>query len=71
VNKSIWIDWFVLHLGKLRPRESPKTLADLGNEIYPHLGHLDPIDVAQREFDAPRSQRVGGTDWSRLRPLSD
>ena len=71
VDKTIWIKWFVLHLSKLRPRESPEILADLANEVFPRLGHLDPIDVAQREFDAPPPHRVGDTDWPRSRPISD
>ena len=70
MDKAIWIEWFVLHLGKLRPRESSRILADLAYEVYPHLGHLDPIDVAQREFDAPPPHRVDGTDWPKSMPLS-
>jgi hypothetical protein len=59
----MWIDWFVLHLGGLRRHESRATLSDLAHEVYPHLGHLDPIEAAQAEFDAPPPQRLCGTGW--------
>lgn len=63
VNKAIWIDWFVLHLSGLRRHDSRASLSDLAHEVYPHLGHLDPIEAAQAEFDAPPPQRIGGTRW--------
>ena len=59
----MWIDWFVLHLSGLRPRDSRASLVDLAHEVYPHLGHLDPIEAAQAEFDAPPPQRFGGSSW--------
>lgn len=57
----MWIDWFVLHLSGLRRHESQTSLSDLAHEVYPHLGHLDPIEAAQAEFDAPPPQRLCGT----------
>lgn len=59
----MWIDWFVLHLSGLRRRDSRALLIDLAHEVYPHLGHLDPIEAAQAEFDAPPPQRFAGTGW--------
>jgi len=64
----MWIDWFVLHLSGLRRRDSRASLIDLAHEVYPHLGHLDPIEAAQAEFDAPPPQRTLGTGWP---PFSD
>ena len=59
----MWIDWFVLHLSGLRRRDSRASLIDLAHEVYPHLGHLDPIEAAQAEFDAPPPQRFGPSGW--------
>jgi hypothetical protein len=61
----MWIDWFVLHLSGLRPNAVRASLFDLGHEVHPYLGHLDPIEAAQAEFDAPPPQRLRGTGWSR------
>ncbi len=65
----MWIEWFVLHLGGLCPDESRTSISDLAHEVYPHLGHLDPIEAAQAEFDAPPPQRTVGTGWPG--PFSD
>lgn len=65
----MWIDWFVLHLSGLRRRDSRALLIDLAHEVYPHLGHLDPIEAAQAEFDAPPPQRFAGSGWPD--PFSD
>jgi hypothetical protein len=55
-DKADWIQWFVSHLVKLRPVECSRAVTELAHQVYPHLGHLDPIEVAQREFDGRMSR---------------
>ena len=67
-DKGVWVDWFVLHLAKLRPQESLQSLTDLAMEVYPRLGYMDPIEAAQAEYDAPPPHRVN--NLSHRLPLS-
>ena len=54
----MWIEWFVLHLSGLRHYAAREALIDLAYEVYPHVAHLDPIQAAQAEFDAPPPHRI-------------
>jgi hypothetical protein len=58
-ERAAWISAFTGHAVRLLPDEGPRALADLAHEAYPHLGHLDPIEVAQGEL--PRPSRAGSS----------
>jgi hypothetical protein len=52
-ERAAWISAFTGHAVRLRPDDGPKALADLAREVYPHLGHLDPFEVAHGSLRLP------------------
>lgn len=50
-RRAWWLDAFVMHLSKLGARAQPDLLLMMGEEIYDERWQLDPVEVAQAEWD--------------------
>src|ERR1019366_8280979 len=44
----MWVDWFILHLGWLRQREWPASLADLTQEVHPYVSWARFVRASMR-----------------------
>ena len=51
MTQNQWIDAFAMKLGELGMNANAEFLVEMGRELYPRLGHLDPIEAAWAEFD--------------------
>jgi hypothetical protein len=51
MTKAQWIDLFVMQLSRLQVRAEPHRLAEMAEELHPDFGHLNPVDLAQAEYD--------------------
>ena len=47
MDKASWVDAFVLHMIELGA--APRKLGELAENLWPHLGNLDPEKAAQAE----------------------
>ncbi len=45
MDKAWWIDQFVLHMAELG--NTSARLGEMAERLWPHLGDLDPVKVAQ------------------------
>lgn len=50
-NRAAWIDAFVTRMGRLEVPSDPEQVAQLAAELHPFMGHLEPVDAADAEFN--------------------
>jgi hypothetical protein len=49
--RAVWIDRFVMQLSRLGAPGDPGEVGAWATEAWETLGHLDPVEAAQFEFD--------------------
>ena len=51
LSRAAWVDRFVMHMSELGARAEPDMIVMFAEELWPHWGHVDPVEVAQAEWD--------------------
>lgn len=51
MTQAQWVDAFAMHMSRLGVRAVPDLLVDMAEELWSEWGQVDPVTVAQAEYD--------------------